>query len=217
IFALKSLGVQWVISVSACGSMREDFAPRDVVIPDQTYDRTKNRVSTFFGGGMVVHMSFAEPFCPVLSDILYESVKEAGGRVHKGGVYLTIEGPQFSSKGESNIYRKLGIDLIGMTNLPEAKLAREAEMCYATMAHITDYDVWHESAESVTLQMVISNLNANVTLAQQALQIAFEKIPTARDHTPCPAALHEAIVTAPNLIPTQVKADLEPLIGKYVS
>jgi len=141
---------------------------------------------------------------------------EAGGRVHKGGVYLTIEGPQFSSKGESSIYRKLGIEIIGMTNLPEAKLAREAEMCYATMAHITDYDVWHESAEPVTLQMVISNLNANVTLAQQALQLAFEKIPAERDHAPFPAALHEAIVTASDLIPPQVKADLKPLIGKYL-
>ena len=166
---------------------------------------------------MVVHMSFAEPFCPVLSDILYDAVREAGGTVHKGGVYLTIEGPQFSSKGESNIYRKLGIDIIGMTNLPEAKLAREAEICYATMAHITDYDVWHESAEPVTLQMVISNLNANVTLAQRALRLAFDKIPARRNHAPCPTALHDAIVTAPDLIPAHVKEELKPLVGKYIT
>ncbi|TMC57369.1 MAG: S-methyl-5'-thioadenosine phosphorylase, partial [Chloroflexi bacterium] len=209
-------GVQWLVSVSACGSMREDFAPRDVVIPDQTFDRTRQRASTFFDDGMVVHMSFAEPFCPVLSDILYDAVREAGGTVHKGGVYLTIEGPQFSSKGESNIYRKLGIDIIGMTNLPEAKLAREAEICYATMAHITDYDVWHESAEPVTLQMVISNLNANVTLAQRALRLAFDKIPARRNHAPCPTALHDAIVTAPDLIPAHVKEELKPLVGKYI-
>ena len=217
LFALKTLGVQWLVSVSACGSMREDFAPRDVVIPDQTFDRTRQRASTFFDDGMVVHMSFAEPFCPALSDILYDAVREAGGTVHKGGVYLTIEGPQFSSKGESNIYRKLGIDIIGMTNLPEAKLAREAEICYATMAHITDYDVWHESAEPVTLQMVISNLNANVTLAQRALRLAFDKIPARRNHAPCPTALHDAIVTAPDLIPAHVKEELKPLVGKYIT
>ncbi len=216
LYALKTMGVQWLISVSACGSMREDFAPREVVIPDQTYDRTKQRVNSFFGHGLVVHVSFAEPFCPVLSDILYESVKAAGGAVHKGGTYLTIEGPQFSSKGESNVYRKLGVDIIGMTNLPEAKLAREAEICYATMAHITDYDVWHESAEPVTLQMVISNLNANVALAQKALRAAFDRIPTERRHAPCPTALNEAIVTVPDLIPPQVKADLRPIIGKYI-
>ena len=216
IYALKTLGVQWLISVSACGSMREDFAPRDVVIPDQTYDRTKLRVNSFFGHGLVAHISFAEPFCPVLSGILYDAVQQAGGTVHRGGIYLTIEGPQFSSKGESNIYRKLGVDIIGMTNLPEAKLAREAEMCYATMAHITDYDVWHESAEPVTLQMVVSNLNANVALAQKALRIAFDRIPAQRTHAPCPIALREAIVTAPDLIPGQVKADLRPLIGQYI-
>lgn len=216
IYALKTLGVEWLISVSACGSLREEFAPRDIVIPDQTYDHTKGRVSTFFGHGMVVHMSFAEPFCPVLSDILYESAKAAGGTVHKGGVYLTIEGPQFSSKGESRIYRQWGIDIIGMTCIPEAKLAREAEICYATMAHVTDYDVWHESEEPVTLQMVISNLDANVALAQQALKIAFEKIPAERNHAPCPTALHEAIVTAPALIPPKVKEELKPIVGKYL-
>ncbi len=216
IYALKSLGVGHIISVSACGSLREDFAPRNIVIPDQTFDYTKGRVSTFFGRGMVVHMSFAEPFCPTLSHIVYDAVKEAGGTAHKGGVYVTIEGPQFSSKGESHIYRKLGIDIIGMTCIPEAKLAREAEICYATMAHVTDYDVWHESEESVTLQMVISNLNANVMLAQKALKIAFDKIPAKREGCPCPTALQDAIVTNPDLIPAKEKEDLKLLVGKYL-
>ena len=216
IYALKTLGVGHIISVSACGSMREEFAPRDIVIPDQTYDNTKGRVNTFFGNGIVVHMGFAEPFCPVLSRILYDAARQAGGRVHKGAVYLTIEGPQFSSKGESNIYRKWGIDLIGMTAIPEAKLAREAEICYACMAHVTDYDVWHESAEPVTLQMVISNLNANVALAQKALRIAFEQIPAERTGCPCPTALQDAITTSPELIPAKVRADLKPLLGKYL-
>jgi 5'-methylthioadenosine phosphorylase len=216
IFALKLLGVQHIISVSACGSMREDYAPRDIVIPDQTYDNTKGRVNTFFGNGIVAHMSFAEPFCPTLSRALYDAAVEAGGRVHKGAVYLTIEGPQFSSKGESIIYRKWGVDLIGMTAIPEAKLAREAEICYACMAHVTDYDVWHESAEPVTLQMVISNLNANVALAQRALKIAFDRLPE-RTGCPCPSALHEAITTNPELIPAKLKEELKPIVGKYLA
>ncbi|MEP7200704.1 MAG: S-methyl-5'-thioadenosine phosphorylase [Chloroflexota bacterium] len=215
IYALKTLGVGWIVAVSACGSLREDFAPRDIVIPDQTYDNTKGRPNSFFGNGVVAHTSFTQPFCPVLSDILHDAVKAAGGRVHKGGVYLTIEGPQFSSKGESHTYRKLGFDIIGMTNVPEARLAREAEMCYATMAHITDYDVWHESAEPVTLQMVISNLNANVGLAQQALRHVFAHIPAERKGCPCPTALHEAIVTDAQLIPAKVKEDLKVIAGKY--
>ena len=217
IYALKSLGVGHIISVSACGSMREAFAPRNIVIPDQSYDNTKGRVNTFFGRGVVAHVSFAEPFCPTLSGILYQAAQQAGGTVHKGGVYLTIEGPQFSSKGESNIYRQWGIDLIGMTAVPEARLAREAEICYACMAHITDYDVWHDSAEPVTLQMVISNLNANVGLAQRALKLAFGMIPAERTGCPCPTALKDAITTAPEMIPAQVKADLQLIAGKYLA
>ena len=216
IYALKTLGVQWIISVSACGSMHEDYAPRDIVIPDQTYDNTKGRINTFFGGGIVAHVGFAEPFCPRLSDILYESVKAAGGKVHKGGTYLTIEGPQFSSKGESQIYRRLDIDIIGMTCVPEARLAREAEICYATMAHVTDYDVWHESEEPVTVQMVISNLNANIALAQKALKLAFAQLPIPRADCPCPTALKDAILTNPAMIPTKLKEDLKPLVGKYL-
>jgi 5'-methylthioadenosine phosphorylase len=217
IWALKSLGVTHIISVSACGSLRADLAPRDIVIPDQTYDHTKGRVNTFFGNGMVVHTSFAEPFCPTLSNVVYEAVKAAGGRVHRGGTYITIEGPMFSSKGESRIYRQWGIDIIGMTCMPEARLAREAEICYATMAHVTDYDVWHESEEPVTLQMVLSNLNANVTLAQHALKIAFTQIDEQREGCPCPTALKEAIVTAAHLIPQKIKDDTQLLAGKYWS
>jgi 5'-methylthioadenosine phosphorylase len=216
IYALKSLGVEHIISVSACGSMRQDYAPRDIVIPDQTYDNTKGRAGTFFGRGIVAHVGFADPFCPTLSTILYDAVKRAGGTVHMGGVYLTIEGPQFSSKGESQIYRKWGIDLIGMTAVPEARLAREAEICYACMAHITDYDVWHESTEPVTVQMVIANLSANVAVAQRALKIAFGMIPAERTGCPCPTALKDAIVTAPEMIPAQVKADLKLIAGKYL-
>ncbi|MBI3734122.1 MAG: S-methyl-5'-thioadenosine phosphorylase, partial [Chloroflexi bacterium] len=231
IYALKSLGVDWIIAVSACGSLREDFAPRDIVIPDQTYDRTKARINTFFGNGLVAHIGFADPFCPVLSNILYESVVAAttrpsapdwiggeglGVRVHKGGTYVTIEGPQFSSKGESNIYRKLGMDLIGMTCLPEAKLAREAEICYATMAHITDYDVWHASAETVTVAMVVANLMANVSLAQEAIRHVVQRIPAQRGGCPCPTALKDAIMTSPERIPTKIKEDLALLVGRYV-
>ena len=216
IWALKSLGVAHIISVSACGSLRADYAPRTVVIPNQSYDHTKGRVSTFFGGGLVVHTSFAEPFCPTLSDILYNAVKAAGGQAHQGGVYITIEGPMFSSKGESHIYRQWGIDIIGMTCMPEARLAREAEICYATMAHITDYDVWHESAEPVTLQMVLSNLNANVALAQQSLKLAFAQIGAQREDTcACPTALKEAIVTSRELVPPQTQEQVKLLTAKY--
>ncbi len=216
IFALKSLGVQWIISVSACGSLRDEYAPRDIVIPDQTYDHTKGRTSTFFGNGAVAHVGFAEPFCSTLSGILYDAVKEAGGRVHQGGNYITIEGPLFSSKAESLTYRQWGMDLIGMTNMPEARLAREAEICYATMAHVTDYDVWHESKEPVTLQMVIANLNANVTLAQKALAVVFNRLPASREKCPCPTALKDAIVTDPARIPAKFKEDLRPITGKYL-
>lgn len=216
LFALKTLGVQWIIAVSACGSLREAFAPRDIVIPDQIYDHTKGRAGSFFGNGAVAHVSIADPFCPTLSGILYDAVKEAGGRVHKGGKYITIEGPQFSSKAESNTYRQWGMDIIGMTNVPEARLAREAEICYATMAHVTDYDVWHQSAEPVTLPMVIANLNANVALAQKALAVVFNRLPASREQCPCPTALRDAIVTDPARIPAKLKDDLRPITGKYL-
>ncbi|HNT05581.1 MAG TPA: S-methyl-5'-thioadenosine phosphorylase, partial [Anaerolineae bacterium] len=155
IYALKSLGVEYIVSISACGSMREDFAPRSIVIPDQIFDRTKCRPNSFFGNGLVVHISFDEPYCPTLSDLVFKAVKKTGATVHKGGTFLVIDGPQFSTKAESRIYRQWGVDIIGMTAIPEAKLAREAEICYAAMAHVTDYDVWHETEEPVTVAMLI--------------------------------------------------------------
>jgi len=216
IWALKSLGVERIISVSACGSMREDFAPRHIVIPDQIFDRTLGaRPNTFFGDGIVAHISFADPFCPDLSTWLYDVVKQVGGTVHKGGTFLTIEGPQFSTKGESRIYRQWGVDIIGMTAIPEAKLAREAEMCYATMAHVTDYDVWHETEEPVTVEMVIANLEANVGLAQKSIAALIPHIAAER-HCACATALANAVITAPDRIPAQRKQELALLIGKYL-
>ncbi|HEY4389674.1 MAG TPA: S-methyl-5'-thioadenosine phosphorylase, partial [Ktedonobacteraceae bacterium] len=171
IWALKSLGVEHVISVSAVGSLREHIAPRNLVIPDQIFDRTKSRVNSFFEGGVVVHCTFAEPFCPHLSQLLQNAAHALPDvRVHTGGTYVCMEGPLFSTKAESNAYRSWGMDIIGMTALPEAKLAREAELCYATIACVTDYDCWHESEASVTVELVIANLNANITNAQRILQ-----------------------------------------------
>lgn len=219
IWALKSLGVEWVISVSAVGSLRENIAPRDLVIPDQLFDRTKSRVNSFFEGGIVVHVTFAEPFCPTLSSLLLESARELGDvKVHQGGAYVCIEGPFFSTKAESNVYRSWGMDIIGMTALPEAKLAREAELCYATIACATDYDVWHASHESVTVEMVISNLGANVANAQRILRSVAQKIPADRraNACECPGALSTAIITDRSRIPADVKERYDLLIGKYL-
>jgi len=215
IYALKSLGVERIISVSACGSMKEEIAPLDIVIPDQLFDRTKARVSTFFGNGLVVHISFAEPFCPELSKLLYEAAVEVGARVHKGGTYLCIEGPQFSTRGESRIYRSWGVDVIGMTAIPEAKLAREAEICYATLALVTDYDVWHEAEEPVTVEMVVQNLLQNVATARRVIRAVLPKIPAQRDCV-CATALRDAIITQPERIPTEVREKLSLLVGKYL-
>jgi 5'-methylthioadenosine phosphorylase len=219
IWALKSLGVEYVISVSAVGSLREHIAPRDLVIPDQFFDRTKSRVNSFFEGGLVVHCTFADPVCPTLSDLLYESAQQLDGvRVHKGGTYVCMEGPLFSTRAESNVYRKLGMDIIGMTALPEAKLAREAELCYAVIACATDYDCWHESEESVTVDLVLGNLNANVANAQRILQDVAPKIPARRSQTACTcdSALATSMITAPALIPPALKEKYSLLIGKYV-
>src|SRR5579859_6120378 len=198
IWALKSLGVEWVISVSAVGSLREHIAPRDLVIPDQLYDRTKSRVNTFYEGGIVVHCTFAEPFCPTLSRLLLESGRELGDvKVHQGGTYVCMEGPLFSTKAESRTYRSWGMDIIGMTALPEAKLAREAELCYAIIACATDYDSWHESEESVTVEMVIGNLSANVANAQRILRDVAHNMPSDRSGVACDCAnsLATAIMT----------------------
>jgi len=215
IYALKSLGVEWIISVSAVGSLKEEIHPLDLVIPDQLIDRTKSRVNTFFEGGLVAHVSFADPFCPVLSDILYQAAIDVGATVHKGGTYLAMEGPLFSTKAESNLYRSWGASVIGMTALPEAKLAREAEICYATLACVTDYDCWHETEESVTIEMALANLAKNVDTAKKIVRTASAKIPQDRE-CGCAEALKNAIITAPDKIPAQMKRDLKLLIGKYI-
>ncbi len=215
IWGFKKLGVEYLISVTACGSMKEEYAPGHVVIPDQVFDRTTKRIQTFFGSGIVVHVSMADPFCPYLSRILYDAVKETGNPVHMGGTFLVIEGPRFSTKGESRIYRQWGVDIIGMTAVPEVSLAREAGMSYAAMAHVTDYDVWHESEGPVTAEKVIQTLSHNVATAKEALRNAILAL---RDAPPTPYAdaLKDAIITHPDAIPPAVKAKLDLLIGKYL-
>jgi 5'-methylthioadenosine phosphorylase len=215
IFALKSLGVQRIVSISACGSLREDYAPRQIVIPDQIFDRTRQRPLTFFGNGLVVHISFAEPFCPELSAALYQAVKATGAVVHKGGAFVVIEGPRFSTKAESHVFRHWGMDIIGMTAIPEAQLAREAEICYATMAHVTDYDVWHASGDTVTVEAVVRNLLANAEVAKQAIRQLVPELPEERA-CDCQHALRDAIITDPKAVPDQVKKDLALLVGKYL-
>ncbi len=216
IYALKSLGVEWIISVNAVGSLREDVHPLDIVVPDQLIDRTKSRVNSFFDGmGLVAHLPFAEPFCPVLSDILHRAARDAGASVHKGGAYVVMEGPFFSTKAESNLYRSWGGSIIGMTALPEAKLAREAEICYATLACITDYDTWHETEESVNIEMAVANLQKNVDTAKRIIGMAAERIPRSRE-CDCASALDSNILTDPEKIPARTKRDLSLLIGKYV-
>jgi 5'-methylthioadenosine phosphorylase len=215
IYALKKLGATQIVSVSACGSLREDFAPRDIVIPDQLFDRTRGRPLSFFGNGLVVHISLAEPFCSRLSELLYQAVVATGARVHKGGTFITIEGPRFSTKAESRVYRQWGMDIIGMTATPEAQLAREAEMCYATMAHVTDYDVWHEAEEPVTVEAIVQNLMANAAIARQAIQNLVALLPAEFD-CPCQHALRDAIITRPEYVPEHVRRNLELLVGKYL-
>jgi 5'-methylthioadenosine phosphorylase len=215
IYGFKSLGAEWILSASAVGSMREDVKPRDILIPDQFFDRTKARSSTFFGDGLVVHVAFADPTCPALGDLLYQAAREEGATVHRGGTYLCIEGPQFSTRAESRIYRTWGVDVIGMTNLQEAKLAREAEICYATMALVTDYDVWHETEEDVTVEAVIAVLLENAAMAKAILRRAVRAIPAART-CPCSRALRDAIITARDRIPPATRERLKLLVGKYL-
>nr|MBC7243741.1 S-methyl-5'-thioadenosine phosphorylase [Chloroflexota bacterium] len=217
IYALKSLGVQYIVSISACGSMREELAPRHIVIPDQIFDRTKGRPSTFFGNGLVVHISFDEPYCPILSELVYQAVQKTGATVHKGGTFLVIEGPQFSTKAESRIYRQWGVDIIGMTALPEAKLAREAEICYAAMAHVTDYDVWHETEEPVTVAMLIENLMANAATTKKALTYLAPMVAAQKERTcKCATALSAAIITQRDVIPDTTRTQLRLLLDKYL-
>ncbi|MEW5989381.1 MAG: S-methyl-5'-thioadenosine phosphorylase [Chloroflexota bacterium] len=212
IFALKKLGVRYIVSVSACGSLREDYAPGHIVIPDQLVDFTRGRrENSFYGRGLVAHVGVAEPFSPELSAAVAEAAEAAGGVVHRGGTFITIEGPRFSTHGESNLFRQWGMSIIGMTTSPEAFLAAEAEIAYACMAHITDYDVWHHSAEPVTVEMVIRVLQANTRLAQQTIRTLAERMDSWAGDWPAHHAMRDAIITDPGKIPAAVKAELSPL------
>ncbi len=215
IYALKSLGVEKIVSVSASGSLREDYAPGNVVIPDQLFDMTKDRKRTFFEAGLVSHISVADPFCPEFSEKILASVQKTGATVHKGGSFITIEGPRFSTRAESNIYRSWGMSIIGMTASPEAFLAREAEICYGVMAHVTDYDVWHVSEAPVTVDMVIKTLMKNTEIAQEAIRNLARSFTSARD-CDCENALAEALITQPRVIPSETRERLELLVKKYL-
>ena len=215
IYALKSLGVERIISVNAVGSLKEEIAPLDIVIPDQLIDHTKGRDGTFFTAGIVGHVSFAEPFCPVLSQTLFEASTKVGAKVHKGGTCLVMEGPQLSTKAESQLYRSWGADVIGMTGLPEAKLAREAEICYATLALVTDYDCWHPTFESVTAEMILTNLRKGIDTVKRILRLLLPSIPQKRDCV-CASALKYAIATGKKYIPKEKRKELKLLIGKYL-
>jgi 5'-methylthioadenosine phosphorylase len=214
IWALKSLGVERIISINACGSMRERYKPRHVVIPDQLYDNTKRRDLSFFGDGLVAHISVAEPFCDDLRHALNQATIAAGGTVHMGGTFIIIEGPRFSTRGESNTYRTWGVDIIGMTTVPEAQLAREAEICYATMAHVTDYDVWHDEEEAVNVEMLIENLMANAALSKRTIA---ELVPLLAGERTCDCgqALSTAMITQRDLIPVDTVQRLGPIVSRY--
>ena len=228
IFGFKTLGVEYILSASAVGSLKEQYRPLDMLIPDQFFDRTKGRVSTFFGRGLVAHVGFAHPFCAPLSDIACEAAQAAGLAgasadalpsspvVHKGGTYVCMEGPQFSTLAESRLYRSWNMDVIGMTNLQEAKLAREAEICYTTIALITDYDCWHPSHDQVTVDMIVANLMQNARNAQQVIAEAVARLPFERT-CECASALKHAIITRPEAVPADVKRELAPIVGKYLT
>ena len=215
VWGMKKLGVTHVVSATAVGSLREDFKPLDIVVPDQLFDRTKARPSTFFGDGIVVHISFSDPFCATLSRAVVEHGRAVGATVHDGGTYVCMEGPQFSTRAESNAYRQLGFDVIGMTNLQEAKLAREAELCYATMALVTDYDCWHESEEDVSIEQVLANVRHNVETARAIVRSVVPALELEADCA-CRHALETSIITQPDLIPGATRERLDLLIGKYI-
>jgi 5'-methylthioadenosine phosphorylase len=215
IYAMKRIGVPRLVSISACGSLRDDYAPGHIVVPDQIFDFTRLRQRSFFGEGLVVHIGVADPFCFDLSAKVYQSVEEAGGNVHQGGTFITIEGPRFSTKAESNLFRAWGMSIIGMTASPEVFLAREAEMCYAVMAHVTDYDVWHVSEAPVTVEMVIRTLMNNTALAQKAIELLVKKLPGS-PACECDRALANAIITHHDHIPAQTRVKLDLLVGKYL-
>ena len=217
IYALKQIGVTKVVSISACGSLREDYAPGHIVVPDQLFDFTRgSRARTFFGDGMVAHIGVADPFCPELSAQIAQAAEDVGGTVHQGGAFITIEGPRFSTKAESNLFRTWGMSIIGMTTSPECFLAREAELCYAVMAHVTDYDVWHVSEAPVTVEMVIRTLLGNTSLAQQAVTKLAHSVSSERSCA-CGSALADAIITHKTHIPPETRRKLELLVGRYLN
>lgn len=215
IYALKSLGVERIISISACGSLREDYSPGEIVIPDQVFDFTRDRKRSFFGDGMVAHISVPDPFCPDLSSRMLKATQETGAVVHSGGSFITIEGPRFSTRAESNVFRSWGMSLIGMTTSPEAFLAREAEMCYAVMAHVTDYDVWHVSEDPVTVEVIIEILNRNTQVAQEAVKNLVSALPAERP-CGCGSALASALITRPEVIPPETRQKLGLLVDRYL-
>jgi 5'-methylthioadenosine phosphorylase len=214
VWGLKWLGAEWVVSVSAVGSMKEDIRPLDLVVPDQFFDFTRRRIGSFFGDGIVAHVGMAEPVCSQLAGVLDKAARATGATVHRGGTYLCIEGPQFSTKAESRIYRSWGVDVIGMTNMPEAKLAREAELCYATLALATDYDVWHDGHDAVTVEAVVANLLKNVATAKEVLRRVIPAIGGPRT-CECPGLLKNAVITSPAAFPLATRRRLDLLIGKY--
>jgi 5'-methylthioadenosine phosphorylase len=215
IFGFKVLGVERILSASAVGSLKLEYKPLDILVPDQFFDRTKGRISTFFGHGIVGHIAFAHPLCADLSTIAADAAQSVGATVHRGGTYVNMEGPQFSTLAESKLYRSWGMDVIGMTNLQEAKLAREAEICYATLALVTDYDCWHPDHDSVTVDLIIANLMQNAATAQKTIAEAVSRLRQPRTCS-CKDALATAIITRPEHVPEQIKKDLAPIIGKYI-
>ena len=215
IFGFKVLGVEYILSASAVGSLKEQYKPLDLVIPDQFLDRTQGRVSTFFGRGLVAHVGIAHPFCGRLSSVAFAAARSCGASVHQRGTYVCMEGPQFSTLAESQLYRSWSMDIIGMTNLQEAKLAREAEICYVTIALVTDYDSWHPDHDQVTVEMIVANLTENARMAQQVIAAAVDALPVERT-CECASALKYAIITRPDAVPADVKRELAPIIGKYL-
>jgi len=215
IYAMKVLGVERILSASAVGSLKAQYKPLDIVVPDQFFDRTRGRISTFFGRGLVAHVAFAHPVCGDLSTIAADAAEQVGATVHRGGTYVNMEGPQFSTLAESRLYQSWGMGVIGMTNLQEAKLAREAEICYATLALVTDYDCWHPDHDAVTVDLIIANLLQNAVTAQKTIALAVERISAVRS-CGCQDALATAIITQPAFVPEQTKKDLAPIIGKYM-
>jgi len=215
VYGFKTLGVEYILSASAVGSLKEQYKPLDLVIPDQFVDRTRGRVSTFFGRGLVAHVGFAHPFCSILSEVAFRAALTSSATVHKGGTYVCMEGPQFSTFAESNLYRSWGMDIIGMTNLQEAKLAREAEICYTTIALVTDYDCWHPDHDHVTVDMIIANLTQNAKMAQAVIAEAVGQLPFERT-CECATALKHAIITRPDAVPSETLMALAPLVGKYL-